>query len=176
MQRRLGLYLSGGADRQEVEYVAALAATLDARAGNLAGRLPLAALGPLLSKAALYIGPDTAVTHMAAALGVPTVAIYGPSNPVKWGPWPKGFAASRNPWQRIGSQRQGNVALVQGAGGCVPCLLEGCGRHISSYSDCLQQMPARRVIAAAEELLAGFTARAEPAAPIRNHAFDAGNT
>jgi heptosyltransferase-3 len=35
----------------------------------------------------------------------------------------------------------------------VPCLLEGCDRHIDSYSDCLQQLPARRVIAAAAALL-----------------------
>lgn len=153
-QRHLRIFLSGGPDREEIAYVAALAGRLGGDAVNLAGQVSLGALGCLLSKAAVYIGPDTAVTHMAAALGVPTVAIFGPSNPVRWGPWPKGFAAIRNPWTRFGSQRQGNVILVQGTGACVPCLLEGCERHIASYSDCLQQLPARRVIAAAEELLA----------------------
>ena len=152
-QRHFRIYLSGGPDRDERDYVAALAQRLDGSAVNLAGQFPLGALGYFLSKSALYIGPDTAVTHMAAALGVPTVALYGPSNPVKWGPWPKGFAAAANPWQRIGSQRQGNVALVQGSGACVPCLLEGCGRHIQSYSDCLRQLSPRRVIAAAEAML-----------------------
>jgi heptosyltransferase-3 len=43
--------------------------------------------------------------------------------------------------------------LLQGAGACVPCHLEGCDRRVGSYSDCLQQLPAARVIAAIEQLL-----------------------
>jgi heptosyltransferase-3 len=35
----------------------------------------------------------------------------------------------------------------------VPCHLEGCDRHIGSFSDCLQQLPAGRVIAAVEEVI-----------------------
>jgi heptosyltransferase-3 len=151
-QRRLRVFLSSGCDPEEIKYVTALAQHLDEDAVNIAGRLSLGALGRLLSSASLYIGPDTVVTHMAAALGAPTVALYGPSNPVKWGPWPKGFVS--DPWVRIGSQRQGNVALLQGPGGCVPCLLEGCNRHVSSFSDCLQQISPDRVIAASENLLA----------------------
>ena len=120
---------------------------------NLVGQLTLGCTGYLLSRAAVYLGPDTAITHMAAALGVPTVALFGPSNPVKWGPWPKGHPADRNPWRRVGSGHVGNVFLVQGEKSCVPCLLEGCGRHIESYSDCLQELPASRVIAAARALL-----------------------
>lgn len=150
----LRVYLSGSGDAKELAYAGAIAQRLGSPARNLSGKLSLGALGCLLSRAAVYVGPDTAITHMSAALGIPTVALFGPSNPVKWGPWPKGFATNRNPWARVGSQRQGNVALVQGTGGCVPCLLEGCERHISSYSDCLQQLPARHVIAAVEELLA----------------------
>jgi heptosyltransferase-3 len=153
--RGLRIFLSGGTDAEEISYVSALARELPT-ASNLAGKFSLAQLGVLLSRAKFYCGPDTAVTHMAAALGVPTLALYGPSNPVKWGPWPQGFPASQNPWSRVGSQRQGNVYLLQGEAPCapgVPCLLEGCERHIASYSDCLQQLPAQRVIAAAGDLL-----------------------
>jgi heptosyltransferase-3 len=92
------------------------------------------------------------MTHVAAALGVPTVALYGPTNCVKWGPWPRGHDAGANPWRRLGTQRCGNVMLLQGAGACVPCHLEGCDRHIDSYSDCLQQLPAAKVIAAIESI------------------------
>lgn len=121
---------------------------------NLAGKLSLSALGCLLGRATLYVGTDTAVTHMAAALGVPTVALFGPSNPVKWGPWPKDWPAStQSPWKFKGSQRQGNVILLQGEGDCVPCLHEGCDRHVNSLSDCLQHLRADRVVAAAEQLL-----------------------
>jgi heptosyltransferase-3 len=121
---------------------------------NLVGRMTLPALGYLLSRAVLYVGTDTAVSHMAAAVGVPTVVLFGPSNPVKWGPWPKDFPETvQSPWRRQGSQRQGNVFLLQGEGDCVPCLGEGCDRHINSLSDCLQRLSIGRVIAAAEAML-----------------------
>jgi heptosyltransferase-3 len=44
------------------------------------------------------------------------------------------------------------VVLVQGAGDCVPCMGEGCDRHNASLSDCLQNLPAAKVIAAIREL------------------------
>ncbi len=122
---------------------------------DTSGRLTLTQVARPLSRGRIYVGPDTAVTHLAAAVGIPTAGLFGPSDPVRWGPWPKGGPADRNPWTRVGSQAVGNVALVQGTGECVPCLLEGCDRHIRSFSDCLQELPARRVIEAAERLLAG---------------------
>jgi len=121
---------------------------------NLVGRVTLPALGCLLSRAALYIGTDTAVSHMAAAVGVPAVVLFGPSNPVKWGPWPKDFPpTTQSPWVRQGSQRQGNVFLLQGEGECVPCFAEGCDHHINSLSDCLQQLSVQRAIQAVETIL-----------------------
>jgi heptosyltransferase-3 len=121
---------------------------------NLIGRVTLPALGYLLSRAVLYVGTDTAVSHMAAAIGVPSVVLFGPSNPVKWGPWPKDFPSdAQSPWHRQGSQRQGNVLLLQGEGECVPCLAEGCDRHVNSLSDCLQRLSVHRVIQAADVML-----------------------
>jgi heptosyltransferase-3 len=151
--RGLRVYVTGSAAAREIECARAIAQRIGARARSLAGALELGALGCLLSGAAVYVGPDTAITHMAAALGVPTVALYGPTNPVKWGPWPRGQPPQANPWRRLGSQRAGNVALVQGPGACVPCMLEGCARHVASTSDCLQQLPPRMVLAAIEQLL-----------------------
>ena len=102
---------------------------------NLAGRLSVAQSACVIAGARLYVGPDTLTTHVAAALGVPTVALYGPSNPVKWGPWPKDFAGATSPWRRVGVQSMGNVELVQGVGACVPCMREGCDQHVASFSD-----------------------------------------
>jgi heptosyltransferase-3 len=90
---------------------------------------------------------------LAAAVGTPTVALFGPSNPVKWGPWPKGYAEGRDPYRLKGTQRVNNVVLLQGEGDCVPCMQEGCDRHNGSLSICLQNLPARRVIDALCELL-----------------------
>ena len=81
---------------------------------NLVGQVTLPALGYLLSRAAVYVGTDTAVSHMAAAVGTPTVVLFGPSNPVKWGPWPKNVpVTARSPWKTHGSQRLENVYLLQ---------------------------------------------------------------
>ncbi len=46
----------------------------------------LARLAEWLSGARLYIGNDSGITHLAAAIGVPTLALFGPTDPMKWGP------------------------------------------------------------------------------------------
>jgi heptosyltransferase-3 len=138
--------LSGSPDPAEKAHVDAIARQLPDGVVNAAGRLTLGGTAALIARARLYVGPDTAITHVAAASGVPTLALFGPTDPVKWGPWPQGHPAARNPWQRVGDQRVGNVQLVQGRAPCVPCGQEGCDRHIASTSDCLQQLPADRII------------------------------
>jgi heptosyltransferase-3 len=156
VRRGLRVILTGSSRPEELAYLDAV--LLDAPAGvyNLAGRLSLAQLVLPLAQARLYIGPDTAVTHLAAALGVPTLALFGPSNPVKWGPWPRGFAESRSPYVNKNPQQWvRNVLLLQGLGECVPCHEEGCERHKNSLSACLQDLPASRVITVVETLLAG---------------------
>lgn len=151
--RGMRVVLSGGGEAQELDYVGQVARAMPSGTINAAGRLTLGASASLASRAQVYVGPDTAMTHVAAALGVPTIALYGPSNCVKWGPWPKAHPADKNPWNRLGTQRRGNVILVQGPGACVPCHLEGCDRRLESYSDCLQQLSATRVNAAIEAIL-----------------------
>jgi lipopolysaccharide heptosyltransferase II len=53
---------------------------------NLAGRLSLGELGALCEIADLYAGNDAGPTHVAAAVGCPTLAIFGPSDPAVSGP------------------------------------------------------------------------------------------
>ncbi len=43
-------------------------------------------LAEKLSRARLYVGNDSGVTHLAAATGVPVIALFGPSNEAQWGP------------------------------------------------------------------------------------------
>lgn len=47
---------------------------------------PVTTLAGVIGGAVAYVGCDSGVTHLAAALGVPTVAIFGPTNPEIWGP------------------------------------------------------------------------------------------
>ena len=138
--------LTGSSDPAEQACVAAIARQLPDTVINAAGQLTLGGTAALIARSQFYVGPDTAITHIAAATGVPTVALFGPSDPVKWGPWPKGHPADHNPWQRLGDQRVGNVQLVQGRAMCVPCGHEGCARHLDSSSDCLQHLPATTII------------------------------
>ena len=69
---------------------------------------------------------------------------------MKWGPWPKGYEGSGNPYKMKGTQYVGNVVLLQGKGDCVPCLEEGCERHIAKSSDCMQNSGWRVVDALCE--------------------------
>jgi heptosyltransferase III len=48
--------------------------------------LPPRALGALLARAGVYVGNDSGVSHLAAAVGVPTVALFGPTSPDVWAP------------------------------------------------------------------------------------------
>jgi heptosyltransferase-3 len=154
--------LTGGNDSAETDFATELTARMPRGTINLVGKLSLAQSACLIAGARAFVGPDTATTHVAAALGVATVALYGPSNPVKWGPWPREFSAGPSPWRRVGSQASGNVELVQGAGACVPCMNEGCDQHVASASDCLLQLPLATVIAAAERALAAVPAQRSP--------------
>jgi len=151
-QHGLQVVITGSADANERAYCAALKACIGA--ADLAGALTLPATAAVIAGAIVYIGPDTVTTHLAAALGVPTVALFGPSDPLKWGPWPYRHASLDNPWRHVGSQQRGNVQIVQGNALCTPCFLEGCDRHTGSAADCLTGLPARRVIEALERQLA----------------------
>lgn len=149
--------LTGGLDRSERAAISNLARALNtAAAVDVSGKLTFGQLACLLRQCCCYVGPDTAVTHLAAACGAPTVAIFGPTNPVKWGPWPHKYTFDKNPFVRSKPlQRQGNVLLVQGVGACVPCQNEGCQRHKQSGSRCLDELPSETVISGLAGLLAG---------------------
>jgi hypothetical protein len=60
-------------------------AAIDLAGGQLTN-LPLAEVLAVLSNAAGYIGNDSGITHLAAALGVRTVAVYGPTDPALYAP------------------------------------------------------------------------------------------
>jgi heptosyltransferase-3 len=153
IKQGMRIVLTGGNSAEEIAKVRELLGLMPRDTVDVTGKLSLSGVAYLLDKARAYVGPDTVVTHLAAAMGTPSVALFGPSNPVKWGPWPKGFGEDRNPYRMQGTQRVNNVVLLQGTGDCVPCMEEGCERHIASLSDCLQKLPSASAIAALCELL-----------------------
>ncbi len=144
LERDIGVVLSGLFDEPHAELSSQLYAN-DERVLNLLNRAKIDELIRLIYSADCYVGTDTAVTHMAAATGTPTIAIFGPSSPLVWGPWPAGYTCEVTPWAQSGSQSLSNVTLIQGSGTCVPCLQEGCDRHVNSESDCLRQLGSEQI-------------------------------
>ena len=101
---------------------------------NLSGQLSLKEMAALTARAGLFIGVDSAPMHIAAAMGTPVVALFGPSGEKEWGPW------------------QVNTRVVSSDHHpCRPCGQDGCGG--GKVSDCLEQLEVRQVLAAAQTLL-----------------------
>ena len=149
----LRVVITGGPDKDERAYVQEVLMGVKTPVTNVIGRLRFAQVADLLRRAALYVGPDTATTHLAAACETPSVALFGPTDPRLWGPVPRlGLAA---PYEKVAAlQPRGNVWLVQEPSlACVPCQEEGCDKHRESRAECLDVMSADRVIEAAREAL-----------------------
>lgn len=120
---------------------------------DLAGRLSLGQVATLLRGAALYVGPDTSVTHIAAACGTPVVTVFGPTDPSLWGPWPQG-APPVTPYRPQGAlQRAGRIVVLQGTQPCVPCRRAGCDGHNDSRSECLDTLAPQQVLQEVERVL-----------------------
>lgn len=148
--RGLTVVATGGPAKGERDYLDAVWEGTAAQ--RVDGRLTWSQLADLLARARVYVGPDTSVTHLAAAAGCPTVALYGPTDPRLWGPWPVG--GLEPVWQAAAPvQQRGNVWLVQNPLPCVPCQLEGCERRRESCSVCLDELPSQRVMDAVEQAL-----------------------
>jgi heptosyltransferase-3 len=152
--------LTGGpseADRAKTAQVARSVASAETcRLLDLAGALDLNQMVTLLRGAALYIGPDTSITHLAAACGTPVLAIYGPIDPRLWGPWPQAHAPVQPYEERARRQQRATIVLLQGDPPCVPCNRQGCERHNDSRSECLETLMPQRVLDEARATLSAY--------------------
>ncbi len=81
--RGLRVVVSGGPAAVERAYLDAVMA--GATVERIDGKLTWAQLAALLANARVFVGPDTSVTHLAAAPGRRTVALFGPTDPRLWG-------------------------------------------------------------------------------------------
>jgi len=105
---------------------------------DLGGRLTLEETAALADKARLFIGVDTAVMHMAAALDTPVLAFFGPSGAFHWGPWDNACDESGY-HARNGIQQMGRHRVIALNWECIPCGRDGCNG--TKISDCLMQLP-----------------------------------
>jgi ADP-heptose:LPS heptosyltransferase len=77
---------------------------------------PLGKLAALLSHASLYLGNDSGITHLAGACGVPTIALFGPTDPLIWGP--RGAKVKVIRWHR--GKSSADTAPLSGQGSAPP--------------------------------------------------------
>ena len=93
------LVLHGPADREAVAAVAAAAAAGPASAVRIAPPCPVGVAAALLEQADRFLCNDTGIMHVAGALPVPTVALFGPTDPAFWKPPSPAVVALRSPRQ-----------------------------------------------------------------------------
>lgn len=75
---------------QERVWVKNIQAQMSTTSVSIVGQTTVLQLAAVMRKCALFLGNDNGPMHMAAAVGLPVVALFGPTNPKVWGPWGKG--------------------------------------------------------------------------------------
>lgn len=137
-QRGGTIVLTGGTgDRAIVDAVRA--GLGDAPVVDVSGKVDLVTLSAVLAGLDVLVTGDTGPMHMAAAVGTPVVALFGPSNPARYGP-------------NAEAERILRVDLPCSPCGQVRLPPERCRGHVP---DCLDQIGVDRVVAAAIEILDG---------------------
>ena len=92
----------------EADVTRDVAASMSRRAFDLAGRTSLAEAAALIERCSLFLTNDSGLMHVAAAVGAPLVAVFGPTNPVTTSP--------------VGER----VRLIRHPVPCSPCLKPDC--------------------------------------------------
>ena len=118
----------------------------------LPGRFNLNQMACLLHESALFIGLDTAITHLAASTNTPLVTLFGPTLVHCWSPWDNNGPIKEQCPLKNGTQRSGNAIVIQSERDCVPCAQEGCNND-HKPPPCLAEITPEQVLAAVAELL-----------------------
>ncbi|HJU03922.1 MAG TPA: putative lipopolysaccharide heptosyltransferase III [Nitrospiraceae bacterium] len=124
------LLIAGGA--QDGDMIEAIRAYARTPIHVVAGRAGLRQFAAILKRCALFIGNDNGAMHMAAAMGTPIVALFGPSDPAEWGP--------RGP----------RVTVLYKGLDCRTCFHPTCRR---GEDNCMRQISVDEVFAAAAKIL-----------------------
>lgn len=108
---------------------------------NLAGRTSIGELAALVKSAVLWLGSDSGGLHLAAAVGTPTISLFGPTNPAKWAP--------RGPGHRV----------IRSSAPCVDCIPWHPKADHRNALACMEAISVEEVVTAALSALAQFSSR-----------------
>ena len=130
IRRELGIgVILTGSEAGPLDRIRTLMTT---EAVNLGGRTNLRELACLYREAALVITTDSGPMHLAAGMGTPVIALFGPTDPARTGPYGTGHR------------------IIRRGLDCMPCFRKRCETRT-----CMREITADEVFAAAEEMLAG---------------------
>jgi len=123
-----GIIFTGGSEDRSI--IQDIMSAMNGRALNLAGHTTLKMLAALYEKTELVVSTDTGPMHLAAAVGTPVVALFGPTAPWRTGPY--------------GSGHQ----VVTSSQTCAPCFK----RHCQTY-DCMSLISVDQVFNAVSKII-----------------------
>lgn len=139
-------------DPEEIALLQAAAIGCSTKPLLIPGSLNLNQMACLLQGAALYIGLDTAITHIAASTGVPMVALYGPTELWRWHPWDN--ERSMNEPVMFGYRgpiRSGRMVTLQAGCEHYPCIRPHCYGAVEN--PCMMALTADVVCKEASQVL-----------------------
>jgi len=126
------IIVTTGPDEIELRIARRMLAGAGAGTVDLSGKLSLKGLGALTRRAKCFVGVDSAPMHLAAAVGTPVVALFGPTDESVWGPWQVPHRVISQPFS------------------CRPCGQDGCGG--GKVSECITTVSVERALQAVKEL------------------------
>lgn len=126
------LFFTGS--RSEKNLVNEIKGKMINRPFDVAGVFTFSELCFLIKKSVLLICGNTGIMHLAAALSVPTVALHGPTDPCKWGPWGEGHKIVRKELE------------------CSPCLYLGHEYQCDTHR-CMDLISVEEVFVAVSEMM-----------------------
>lgn len=152
LQRDLGLrvVVTCGPAQAELDRLSGVLGHCRTEPAVFPGELNLKELGAILAGASLYVGVDSAPSHLAAAMNVPSIVLFGPTGAYNWGPWIAESGENPYPLEK-GAQRAGKHVVLQQDWDCVPCGRAGC--EGSQASNCLTRITAEQVLAEASKII-----------------------
>lgn len=100
------LVIGGEGDRRQLQF---LRAAWGERAVLFAENLPLPQLAAVIEKCALFLGHDSGISHIAAAVGTPCLLLFGPSDPLVWAPANANVRVLRAPNGNLADLQQRDV-------------------------------------------------------------------
>jgi len=121
-----------GGSREEEALTQRIHEAAKSRPISLAGQATLKQFAAIAKRAALFVGNDNGAMHIAAAVGTPMVALFGPSNPDEWGP------------------RGDRVKVLYKGLDCRACFHPTCER---GALNCMKQISVGEVVTAACDVL-----------------------